>query len=820
MSATRARAAHLRRQVHRRALALGAATLCVLSLVTVQAQAAPSTFLELDGNLVSNATGAYDWANAGALSVSSGLYSRAGSGGVFDGGRFNGNTTPPTAPTRTGTDAAIADAAFKVDPLSVDSTACGAGDPTVYTGAGSETNGSLLSSDTFSTGSTPNKDDLSNVYALAHLSGSTNEVFFGAERVINNGDSHIDFEFLQSTVTIPNACSGSFSGNRTQGDFLLAVDFTSGGTLGGVQLYKWLCDAGSGGLTNHTKDGQVCNPPANGKSVPHYQSTGTTAVQIKVNDTAAAIGCGGWVCRNPDGSPTLTLAQNELMEGGIDLAQLGFTGCVSTFLPHTRSSQSFTATLKDFEVIPFNTCRRPSVTTNIHNAAHTDVTGTNQAVGTVLHDTATLHDNTADAGGTVSYRLYTAADCGGTATNLTPTNNTVVNGVAPDSSTFTFNNVGTYYFEATYSGDARNLVPAGGARSGCNAEPVTIIPNTPSVTTNIRNAAGTDVTSTTQPVGTVLHDTATISGATAAAGGSISYKLFSDNACTTANLVADLTPNSSATADDVVNGVAPDSKTFTFTNAGSYWFYAVYSGDSNNTGPVNSGCASEPITISPNATTTTTAIRNAANADVTNTTQPIGTVLHDTATISGATATAGGTITYTLYTGLNCTGTATDLTPVTNTVVSGAAPDSQTFTFNNAGTFYFKATYSGDSNNVGSNSGCNAEPITISPNGPVPHSTPVVQIKDTFRVTGLTSDATGNVLIGVYSDSSCTTRIGGSSDESFAASVLRDGSTHETTFFGAPAGSYYFKISYAGDNNNTGFSDCSESATVSITSKA
>ena len=24
----------------------------------------------------------------------------------------------------------------------------------------------------------------------------------------------------------------------------------------------------------------------------------------------------------------------------------------------------------------------------------------------------------------------------------------------------------------------------------------------------------------------------------------------------------------------------------------------------------------------------------------------------------------------------------------------------------------------------------------------------------------------------------------------------------------APAGSYYFKISYAGDNNNTGFSDC------------
>src|SRR5256886_8734769 len=42
------------------------------------------------------------------------------------------------------------------------------------------------------------------------------------------------------------------------------------------------------------------------------------------------------------------------MDGGIDLAQLGFTGCISTFLPHTRSSQSFTAVLKDFEIIPYN----------------------------------------------------------------------------------------------------------------------------------------------------------------------------------------------------------------------------------------------------------------------------------------------------------------------------------------------------------------------------------------------------------------------------------------------------------------------------------
>jgi plastocyanin len=815
-------------------VALGAATLCVVSLVTVQAQAAPTTFLELEGNVVFNGTGTYDWANGhtangvedSTLSRSNNgaapsTYTRSGSGGLFDGGVYNGNTTPPTAPARTGTDSAIPDAEFKVDPLSVDNTSCPqTGDPTVYTGAGSETNGDPLSTDTFGTGSVPNKDDLSNVYAAAHISGSTSEVFFGAERVINNGDSHMDFEFLQGTVSIPNACSGSFTGNRTQGDFLLAVDFTQGGALGGSTLYRWQCDV----TFNAAHNGQVCNPLKSGnKGAAHYAVTGTTAVTLLVNG-GGDIPCGGWVCRNPDGTPSTTILKNELLEGGIDLQQLGFTGCVSTFLPHTRSSQSFTATLKDFEVIPFNTCRRPTITTQIKNGAGTDVTNTNQAVGTILHDTAALHDNTADAGGTVTYTMYTAADCGGTATDLTPTDNAVVNGVVPDSRTFTFNNVGTYYFEATYSGDVRNLVPAGGAKSGCNAEPVTIIPNTPTVSTKIKNASGTDVTGTTQNIGTVLHDTATIAGATPTAGGSITYKLFSDNACTAANLVATLTPDSSATADDVINGVAPDSKTFTFTNAGSYWFYAVYSGDANNTGPVNSGCASEPITIRPNTTTTTTAIRNAAGADVTNTSQVIGTILHDTATISGATATAGGTITYTLYTALNCGGTATDLTPVTNAVVNGAAPDSRTFTFTNAGTYYFKATYSGDTNNVGSNSGCNAEPVTISPNAPVPHSTPVVQIKDTFSVTGLTSDATGNVLIGVYSAAGCAAanRIAGTSDSSFlvTGNVVSGAISGQTTFMGAPAGSYFIKISYAGDNNNTGFSDCTESTTVSITSKA
>src|SRR5205823_1196049 len=170
----------------------------------------------------------------------------------------------------------------------------------------------------------------------------------------------------------------------------------------------------------------------------------------------------------------------ELMEGGIDLAQLGFTGCISTFLPHTRSSQTFTATLKDFEIIPFNTCRHPTVTTTIVPAQPAG----GASIPATAHDTATINGGTADAGGTITYKLFDNSTCTGTTpatgllADLTPTVNTVVNGVAPDSNPFTFNNAGTYYFYAEYTGDTRNIGPV---NSGCAAEPYLVKPNSPAV---------------------------------------------------------------------------------------------------------------------------------------------------------------------------------------------------------------------------------------------------------------------------------------------------------------------------------------------------
>lgn len=348
--------------------------------------AALTQFLELDQNVGFDSLGgaSYDWANSGANSgacaadPSDGNKIKcSGTNGVFDGGIFNGATTPPTAPAPTATalaDPTIPALAFGVDPLSVDTSFvhnppddptaplvnCGVGDPTVYTSTGGEVNGDILNTETFATGSIPNKDEISNVYALSHKddAAGVNEIYAAFERVVNNGDSHVDLEFLQSAVAVvPGSkpalfpCAGKFQGSRSQGDLLLSVDFTNGGAVGNPVLHQWSCNT-----TPASPTGTVCNPNKT-KTTPAYVEVVLPPGVAIQSFNSSPIGCGGWACRNADGTENTTINSSEFYEIGLDLNAIGFTGCLSTFLPHTRSSQSFTATLKDFELIKFDTCK-------------------------------------------------------------------------------------------------------------------------------------------------------------------------------------------------------------------------------------------------------------------------------------------------------------------------------------------------------------------------------------------------------------------------------------------------------------------------------
>jgi hypothetical protein len=134
-------------------------------------------------------------------------------------------------------------------------------------------------------------------------------------------------------------------------------------------------------------------------------------------------------------------------------------------------------------------------------------------------------------------------------------------------------------------------------------------------------------------------------------------------------------------------------------NAGTYSFQAVYSGDADNNG-ATSVCSTEQLVVNKNAPGISTAQDLLPNDD---------------ATISGATASAGGTITFSLFdpTDATCAGTP----DYTETVaVSGDGTYSTTnttFIASAEGTWRWLVVYSGDGNNEGATSACGVENFTI-----------------------------------------------------------------------------------------------------------
>src|SRR5712691_8050697 len=401
----------------------------VVALGAMSAGAAPTNFLVLDGNIRNGAPAiSYDWGNSGTTygACAGGGIDAIGSKGIFNCGKpvapSGTNTNPvPIAPTLTATAAAdptIVASAFVVDPLfnstskntgltcPVTGASTTGGDPTALI-TGASKNDLPLSGFVYAPTSLQPKDDLADVYAIAHRTPGVNEVFFGAERVINNGASHIDFEFLQSPVSlVPSgttgsaACTGNLSGHRTGGDFLAAMDFSTGGSFGSATIYEWSC----GGLASNIMQGTQCDPGSVGfPNAKYIVAPDASAFTIAFNGPATKGGtnnipCGGWVCRGEMPTDNInTVSTNEFMEGGVDLKQLGFTGCVNTFLPHTRSSPDINSTLQDFAgPVNFNTC-------SIKTAPGAAVTDVRSASG--ISDTATV-DGFIGTPGSVEFKLY------------------------------------------------------------------------------------------------------------------------------------------------------------------------------------------------------------------------------------------------------------------------------------------------------------------------------------------------------------------------------------------------------------------------------
>src|SRR5439155_656876 len=140
---------------------------------------------------------------------------------------------------------------------------------------------------------------------------------------------------------------------------------------------------------------------------------------------------------------------------------------------------------------------------------------------------------------------------------------------------------GTYYWVASYSGDANNAPAA----SGCEDEPVTV-----NKARSDERRAGNEGTATGGPSFKDKDTNSDLAGTKP--GGELTGKLYDNMECKSA------AGGVVSAGGPVVGSADGDYSTPTGASpeAGTYYWVASYSGDANNA-PAASGCEDEPVTV-------------------------------------------------------------------------------------------------------------------------------------------------------------------------------------------------------------------------------
>ena len=235
---------------------------------------------------------------------------------------------------------------------------------------------------------------------------------------------------------------------------------------------------------------------------------------------------------------------------------------------------------------------------------------------------------------------------------------------------------------ASNTGSYINTIPIGAletsAGENINSTSATLISIddtllTPTITTSLSSS---DII-----VGNVVHDSAVLTGATANAGGTVTYTIFTDSACT-------LNARAAGTVA-VSNGTVPNSSNATFTLAGTYYWQALYSGDADNNGAIST-CVSEELTV--NKATPTLTVTGSGPVGV-------GDTITGTAHLSGGYGTLIGTLTFDVYAPSDTT-FSSPLSVGAAIIVSGSGNyTSDDFVTTEVGEYTWIAHYSGDVNN-------------------------------------------------------------------------------------------------------------------------
>jgi hypothetical protein len=386
----------------------------------------------------------------------------------------------------------------------------------------------------------PNKSDLKAFGA--HTESQFLELFWS--RVQNpSGTTNMDFElnkeFCDGTAThcANNGTAKSplyVTPKRSTGDKLITYDLSQGGTKPTISIRTWTGSAWGPAF--------VISGGANTLALGSINTS-----LIPANQT------GGLGSQDP----------YTFGEAAVSFDALFGTGACGTFgsaYLKSRSSDSFTSEIKDFvapEQVRISNC--PSgLTTNATPTA---------TVGDPISDTAHLTVG-AGAGGTITFNLYSDASCLNTV--LTGLTAVPVNGPGDyNSGDYTTTLVGTYYWTASYSGDATNDASTTLCGDANESSTVTKLPS------------GISTSQSVYP-----NDGATVTGG---GSGNVRFRLYADATCSGTALV-DQTKTLAGGA------AATTNTTVAVSTNGTYSWLVEYGGDSTHT-TATSTCNTEHFAI-------------------------------------------------------------------------------------------------------------------------------------------------------------------------------------------------------------------------------
>ncbi len=439
----------------------------------------------------------------------------------------------------------------------------------------------------------PQKSDLTGFYVASEFVGGSNFLYLAWERSNVLGSANMDFEINQQTQ--PNlTTTGPKTLNRTAGDILITFDFTNGGRNPVLGLLTWVT-AGSTSQCFSANSLPCWGNRVNLSAAGFAEGAVNTAT---VTDPIANVSL-----------PGLTFGEAAVNLTAAGVFPAGTCKALGSVFLKSRSSASFPAEVKDFvapQPVDISNCGTIIIHKTTENG---DATFGYTTTGGLSPATFNLSN-----GGTRTYGPDTVL-----AGNYSVTESTIPTGWTLKSLICTATGSGT---SAIPNGATVNITMVPGGNVDC----------TYTNHINLSPTIATTLSATSVPVGTTVHDSATLTGATANAGGTVTYTVNIDSACSAGRPAGTVT---------VTNGVVPDSNSITFNTAGDFFWQAIYSGDDNNNG-ATSVCTSEHLVVTKLSPSIATTLSLSS--------VPVGSTVSDSATLTGATATAGGTVTYTVYT--------------------------------------------------------------------------------------------------------------------------------------------------------------------------